>query len=113
MFAVAPVVAGTVVLSQDGVGALNHSCDPNLGWSSDNALVAVRDISDGEELTCDYATVIDDPGFVMMCHCETYRCRQVIEGTDWQIPQLQKRYAGAWSPTIQRRIDATIRDQQA
>jgi hypothetical protein len=41
-----------------------------------------------------------------MCHCETYRCRQVIEGTDWQIPQLQRRYAGWFAPVVQQRIDA-------
>jgi uncharacterized protein len=109
LFATAAIPAGTVVLVQDGVGELNHSCDPNLGWSDSSTLVAVRDITDGEELTCDYATVIDDVDFVMMCHCGTYRCRQVIEGTDWQIPQLQARYAGAWSPAIQKRIDALNR----
>jgi SET domain-containing protein len=107
VFAAEPIATGDVVLRQDGIGALNHSCEPNLGWSSDTALVAVREIGLGEELTIDYATCVADPAFVMMCHCETYRCRQVIEGTDWQIPQLQKRYAGMWAPTVQRLIDAT------
>jgi SET domain-containing protein len=102
-----PIGQGTVVLQQRGVGALNHSCDPNLGWADDTSLVAIRDIAPGEELTLDYATVITDPAFVMMCHCETYRCRQVIEGTDWRIPQLQKRYAGHWAPAVQRLIDAS------
>lgn len=105
LFAAEPVAAGTVVLHQDGIGALNHSCDPNLGWASDATLVAVRDLAEGDELTIDYATRITDPDFVMMCHCETYRCRQVIEGTDWRIPQLQKRYAGMWAPDVQRLID--------
>jgi hypothetical protein len=104
-----PIEVGEVVLEQEatGTGPLNHSCDPNLGWAGDHALVAIRAIAAGEELTLDYATVITDPDFVMMCHCETYRCRQVIEGTDWQIPQLQKRYAGFWSPAVQRLIDGT------
>jgi hypothetical protein len=107
LFARAPVAAGVVVLEQDGVGQLNHSCDPNLGWAGERTLVALRDIAAGDELTVDYATVIVDAGFVMMCHCETYRCRQVIEGTDWQIPQLQRRYAGFWAPAVQRLIDET------
>jgi SET domain-containing protein len=105
LLAAAPIAAGTVVLEQDGVGELNHSCEPNLGWASASALAALRDIGPGEELTLDYATVISDPDFVLMCHCETYRCRQVIEGTDWQIPQLQKRYAGSWAPHVQHLID--------
>jgi len=82
----------------------NHSCEPNLGWADEYTLVALRDIAAGEELTDDYATSTVDPDFVLYCHCETYRCRQVIEGTDWKIPQLQKRYAGQWVPYIDRLI---------
>jgi SET domain-containing protein len=105
LFATAPIGAGELVLEQSGIGSLNHCCDPNLGWADDRTLVAMRGIDAGDELTIDYACVVDDPGFVMMCHCETYRCRQVIEGTDWQIPQLQRRYAGFWAPHIRRRIE--------
>ncbi|MDT4912406.1 MAG: uncharacterized protein QOC66_1534 [Pseudonocardiales bacterium] len=107
LFATVAVAAGNPVLRRapaDVPNELNHSCEPTLGWGGEGTLVAVRDIAAGEELTADYATSIDDPDFVMMCHCETYRCRQVIEGTDWQIPQLQRRYAGLWAPTLQRRI---------
>jgi hypothetical protein len=104
-----PIPAGSIVVilhDPAALGALNHSCDPNLGWADEHTLHSRRDIAPDEELTVDYATCIDDPAFVMMCHCETYRCRQVIEGTDWQIPQLQKRYAGYWAPPLQRRIDS-------
>lgn len=104
-----PIRAGTPVLTQRGVGELNHSCDPNLGWTDETTLAAIRDIPAGEELTVDYATVIADPEFVLMCHCETYRCRQVVEGTDWKIPQLQKRYAGHWAPQVQQMIDEASR----
>ena len=109
-FAVHPIPAGSVVVILDdpaALGALNHSCDPNLGWTDERTLQAARDIAPDEELTVDYATCIDDPAFVMMCHCETYRCRQVIEGTDWQIPQLQQRYAGRFTPAIRHRIGET------
>ena len=108
LLAAEPIDEGTAVLHQSGVGEVNHSCDPNLGWTDDTTLVALRDIAAGDELTLDYATVISDEDFVMMCHCETYRCRQVIEGTDWKIPQLQKRYAGRWAPEVQRLIDDAI-----
>jgi hypothetical protein len=101
-----PIAVGAVVLEQVGIGTLNHSCDPNLGWVDHTTLVAIRDVAAGEELTIDYATVIADTAFLLVCHCETYRCRQVIEGTDWQIPQLQQRYAGRFAPSVQRRIDA-------
>jgi hypothetical protein len=107
LFTDAPIAAGTSVPVE--VGTLNHSCEPNVGWSATGELVAMRDIAADEELLTDYALHDDDPEFVLMCHCETYRCRQVIEGTDWQIPQLQKRYAGFWAPAVQRRIDEASR----
>src|SRR4051794_7517799 len=107
LFAVRAIAAGAAV--DVGVDALNHSCDPALGWSAAGGLVARREIPAGEELTIDYALGRDDPDFVMVCHCETYRCRQLIEGSDWQIPQLQKRYAGWWAPAVQRRIDEAAR----
>jgi hypothetical protein len=91
------------------LGPLNHSCDPNLGWADATTLVARRDIGADEELTLDYATCVTDPDLVLYCHCETYRCRQVIEGTDWQIPQLQQRYAGHWHPAAQRLIETVAR----
>jgi hypothetical protein len=106
LFAATDLPAGTIVLRGDVAGCGNHSCEPNLGWSDDHTLVTVRDVAAGEELTHDYATSTSDPSFVLMCHCETYRCRQVIEGTDWRIPQLQKRYAGQWAPSVQRLIDS-------
>jgi hypothetical protein len=106
LLATAPVAAGTTLTLDPE--QLNHSCDPNLGWSGD-VQVVIRAVAAGEELTLDYATFVHDARFTMFCHCETYRCRQVIEGTDWQIPQLQARYAGRWAPAVQRRIDATPR----
>jgi hypothetical protein len=98
VFAVSDVTAGVVV-----TGSLNHSCDPN-SWFDGDTLVTRRAIGAGEELTYDYAT--GDTDVILYCHCETYRCRQVVEGTDWQIPQLQQRYAGHFAPDVQKLIDA-------
>ena len=83
----------------------NHACDPNLGWVDEYALETLRDIDAGEELVRDYAMSTVDPGFYLRCHCPSYRCRQMVEGTDWRIPQLQQRYAGHWPPYLQRLID--------
>lgn len=108
-----PIEAGAVVITFDAdvadesdLGVLNHSCDPALGFADARHLVTRREVHAGEELTIDYATVLDDAAYLLRCHCETYRCRQLVEGTDWQIPQLQTRYAGHWSPRVQARIDA-------
>lgn len=102
IFATVELAAGTVV-----AGAFNHSCDPNT-WFDGDVLVTRRVVSAGEELTYDYATgPADWAGRALFCHCETYRCRQVVERDDWRIPQLQRRYAGHFSPSVQQLIDAS------
>jgi len=109
LFAVTAIEAGLEVLRPtDPVheeGTVNHACDPNLGWAGD-ALVTLRDIEAGEELLVDYAMSVSDPSWFLRCHCASNRCRQMVEGTDWRIPQLQRRYAGHWAPDVQARIDA-------
>jgi len=84
----------------------NHSCEPSVGWGAGYTLVALRDLSTGDEVTHDYATSTADPSYLLRCHCGSYRCRQMVEGTDWRIPQLQRRYAGHWLPHLQWLIDA-------
>jgi SET domain-containing protein len=99
LFAAEPIPAGAVVwlaLETDEPSEINHSCDPNLWWLDGVTLGARRDIAAGEELTYDYATSIDDPDYMLRCHCETYRCRQMVTGDDRQVPELQRRYAGHW-----------------
>lgn len=86
---------------------LNHSCDPTLAWvDGGTRLAAFRDVAAGEELTVDYATCTTDPAMLLRCHCETYRCRQMVTGDDWRIPELQRRYPGHFRAEVQRCIDA-------
>jgi uncharacterized protein len=83
----------------------NHSCDPNLGLRGQIALVAMRSIGVGEEVTFDYAMSESDPDLVMECACGQSNCRQSITGNDWKLPELQERYHGYFSPYIQHMID--------
>jgi SET domain-containing protein len=109
LFATAPIAAGVEVLEPVAPvhqeGSLNHACDPNLGWAG-SALVTLREIAADEELLVDYAMSTSDPAFILRCHCASYRCRQMVEGDDWRIPQLQRRYAGHWAPDVQALMDA-------
>ncbi len=84
----------------------NHGCDPNLGWVDAYSLATMVDVPAGRELLTDYAMAMTDPAYLLRCHCESYRCRQMVEGTDWQIPQLQARYRGWWTPYVQGLVDA-------
>jgi hypothetical protein len=88
-----------------GTGFPNHSCDPNLGWVDEYTLATMTDVSAGEELLTDYAMSTVEPDWFLRCHCPSYRCRQMVEGTDWRIAALQLRYDGWWAPHVQRLID--------
>jgi hypothetical protein len=85
---------------------INHSCKPNCGMQGPITVVAMRDISPGEELTFDYATVDGVAYDEFDCLCNEPSCRGRITGDDWMLPDLQARYAGWFSPYLQRRIDA-------
>jgi uncharacterized protein len=83
---------------------LNHSCEPNVGFAGNIVLVAMRDISPGEELTTDYA-LFDNYDGAMECRCGTASCRRTINGRDWQRRNLQDKYGEYFSWYLLRRLD--------
>jgi hypothetical protein len=116
LFATADLPAGTGILrllagdagrrvDRAGSGFPNHSCDPNLGWADATTLATMTEVPARAELVTDYAMSIVEPDWFLRCHCPSYRCRQMVEGGDWRIPQLQRRYAGWWAPSVQRLVD--------
>jgi uncharacterized protein len=82
---------------------INHSCEPNVGFAGNTVLVAMRDISVGEELTTDYA-LFDDNDEAMQCRCGTPSCRGTVTGRDWQRPDLQRKYSTYFSAYLQPRL---------
>lgn len=82
----------------------NHSCDPSLWWVDPFTLVARIEIGAGSEVTVDYATLTDDPGFWMECQCGAEVCRGEVTGSDWQRRDLQQRYGDHWVPVLRHRI---------
>ncbi len=93
------------VRTNEPADAINHSCDPNLGFRGQIVLVAMRDIPAGEEITVDYAMCDATPFNDFPCTCGTERCRSYFTANDWRIPELWARYDGYFSPYLQRRID--------
>jgi len=57
----------------------NHSCDPNTAYKGLN-LVAIRPIKAGEELTMDYAYLLDENSESFDCQCGASICRNKISG---------------------------------
>jgi uncharacterized protein len=90
---------------------LNHSCDPTAWLIDEVTVVARRALKAGEEITTEFATWFDyEPGSVYsagsVCKCGSPLCRKVLSPQDWQRPELQERYAGHFSPFLERRIRA-------
>ncbi len=88
-----------------------HSCDPNAGISGQIGLVALRDIKAGEEVCDDYAMTDGSEYDEFACACGSANCRERVTGEDWRRPELQARYAGYFSPYLQRRIDRLAIEQ--
>jgi uncharacterized protein len=86
----------------------NHSCDPNLAIQGQIVLVAMRDVTAGEELTIDWATT-DDGDYEMQCRCGSAHCRGTVTGKDWMKKELQEKYRGWFCWFLQRKIDASNR----
>jgi SET domain-containing protein len=84
---------------------VNHSCNPNAGLCGQISLVAMRDISVGEEITFDYAMSDSSSFDEFDCTCGAPNCRGKVTGNDWQRPELWKRYEGYFSAYLQRKIE--------
>lgn len=59
----------------------NHSCNANTAFRGLD-LIAIRDISAGEELTLDYATFYNEQMVPFECRCGAPNCRGIIRGTE-------------------------------
>jgi uncharacterized protein len=95
----------------EGPDFINHSCDPNTGLEGQIALVALQRILPGEEVTIDYAMCDGSPYDEFDCACGSPICRGRVTGDDWRNPVLWERYAGRFSPYLERRIRALKRQR--
>ena len=88
---------------------INHSCEPNAGLDGQVAIVALHRIQPGEEVTIDYAMCDGSSYDEFECECGSTLCRGRVTGEDWRNPTLWERYAGHFSPYLERRIKALKR----
>jgi len=81
-----------VLPRRNSVGWLiNHSCNPNCIVSG-TSIVTKRKIPRGEELTFDYSSDVDWPGFRMDCACGSSKCRNVVRAYRFLPKKLKLRY---------------------
>ena len=65
--------------NNDECALFNHSCDPNVGFAEDafaDNIIAIRDIQQGEELTCHYGFLETEASLIygMECKCNSKHC---------------------------------------
>lgn len=74
----------------------NHSCNPNLGVKNNEhggySFYALRDITEGDEVTWDYNTTEYISIAVPDCHCGAVNCRGKTPGFKFLESELRKRY---------------------
>ncbi len=82
---------GYIDFEEPGV-LVNHSCNPNAGITKSLMLIAIRDISTGEEITFDYSTTMDEDYWTMKCSCGEKTCRKRVKDFKYLPKELQKKY---------------------
>jgi len=86
---------GKIVLLGAPDRYINHSCNPNayvLYEGEHSFLVARRDITAGQEITCDYNINITN-GTEWPCHCSAARCSGTVVGDFFLLPlDIQREY---------------------
>jgi D-alanine-D-alanine ligase-like ATP-grasp enzyme len=75
----------------------NHSCNANTGYTGLN-VIALRKINKGEELTLDYATILNETAQPFKCQCGSDSCRGIIKGTAYN--SIDKRASSANEITL-------------
>ncbi len=83
---------GNLVLSWDNAKYVNHSCSPNTMLTAYGFDIVVRDIKEGEEITCEYGLLnIQEE---LNCMCNNNDCRGIIKNTDIE------KYSKPWDDEI-------------
>lgn len=88
---------------------INHSCNPNGGLVyRDGAVkyIAIRDIREGEELSFDYSTTMDEDGWEMDCLCGDPACRKKVRDFKHLPAEIQEKYIklGVVMPYIVKKV---------
>lgn len=72
---------------------INHSCDPNCFFDTDKLqLIALKPITEGEEMTFFYPSTEWDMDQAFQCHCGTANCIEMIKGAKYLSGSAVKNY---------------------
>jgi hypothetical protein len=84
----------------------NHSCNPNCWYQTDDLIVAMRDIKEGEHIVYDYAFTETEGSLHagLACKCGSAQCRGVLTFSDWRSPEWRAKYQGHVTEYVERRM---------
>ncbi len=84
---------------------LNHSCDANayVDWNA-LCLRANRNISRGEEITCNYFTTDYELHETFLCTCGSPECKSEIKGFWYLTAEEQREVEPRLPPFLQRKL---------
>jgi len=87
---------------------LNHSCAANayVDWSG-LYLRALRDITRGEEITCNYLTTDWELHEKFVCHCGAPECYGELKGLKYLAREEQRKLLRFLPGFMKRKIDET------
>lgn len=79
----------------NALAKVNHGCDPNSYVQFDPqsrflVLKALRNISEGEEITCDYCAIETELAHPFFCRCSMDNCRGFIRGARFESLRRQR-----------------------
>lgn len=92
---------GDYVLCWDAGRHVNHSCEPAMLGVGHDFEIAVRDISPGDQITCDYGGL--NLTGRLRCQCGAPSCRAIVGGDD--ILQMWSRWDGLLAENL---IEASL-----
>jgi len=82
-----------ILLYPEELQYINHSCDPNVYFDLERmAIICLRDIAAGEEITFFYPStewIMIQP---FACHCGAAACRGLVQGAAHMDPAVLRQY---------------------
>ena len=78
---------------------LNHSCEPSCGIKNRTEVIAIHDLNKDDEITIDYAMIIDEYDQTRLkqnlgCNCGSKICRGEFGSYKKLSEELRQKYAG-------------------
>jgi len=92
--------------SEETVGYLNHSCDPNVFLDFSCLCVrALKDIPAGDEVTINYAATEYEMHDSFRCDCGSPACLRTIKGFKFLTREQQLKLKPYLAPYLLRKLD--------